>query len=253
MIKFFKKTKAVVARAISTETEVQVIEKIHNGFENAADEALAEAKRILSIPVNETEKEYGEKLRALGFTNTELANKVLKQEQVNEKQKQRAETVMRWQVKYPQYKLIFLDQVKAICEKYGLILGDVGRYKGTVPRKNIDEIAAFKIDAEDWLFQNPGYTHTIYGTTTTPFRESYGAYDGAEKGAKIPLPKCGFFICAPLKDMHVDTSEKIDSFMIAPKDPIVLMPIEEHGEAFLIVSKWGLEGNDPALVNEVQN
>ena len=32
--------------------------------------------------------------------------------------------------------------------------------------------------------------------------------------------------------------------------PIVLHWVKE---GFLIVSKWGLEGNDPALVNEISN
>lgn len=240
---FFKKTKP-------QQIETQVIEKIHNHFDTAADEALREAKEVLAYVTDKTNDEYAQKLISLGFLQSDLVTKTSAWRNRKNNHKRRADIVMKWRVKYPQYKLIFLDQVEDVCNKYGLILSDAFRYKGTIPKKNIDEIAAFKIDEADDLYIEPGYSNDYYGVTKKceSMNHEYGGRSYVRQHKK-----CGFFICAPAKDISLKHNEKIVGNKIVIEDPIVLKPIEEKSEAFLIVSKWGLEAGDPSLTNEIEN
>lgn len=52
-------------------------------------------------------------------------------------------------VKYPNHKFITEGSVKKICQKYGLVYGEISRYKGEVPDKNLKAIEDFKIDEYD--------------------------------------------------------------------------------------------------------
>lgn len=58
-------------------------------------------------------------------------------------------------------------------------------------------------------------------------------------------------ICAPAKDFYTQ-GMKVEGHKLVQdiKDPIVLQPVTG---GYLIVSKWGLEAEDPALLNEKQN
>jgi hypothetical protein len=44
---------------------------------------------------------------------------------------------------YPQYKFIPEKEAKAICKKYGLVMGDSSLYKGDIPLKNLKEMETF--------------------------------------------------------------------------------------------------------------
>ena len=55
-----------------------------------------------------------------------------------------------FRVWYPSNKFITEDEVKKICEKYGLLLGDAQNYIGDVPEKNLTEIEKFSLRKEDW-------------------------------------------------------------------------------------------------------
>ncbi len=63
---------------------------------------------------------------------------------------------------------------------------------------------------------------------------------------KVPL-----YICAPKADMNIEGKIMKGVFATNPvPDPIVLHYVDD---GFLILSKWGLEGQDPMLVNEAHN
>lgn len=249
----FKKTvKTVTTTLQPKKSEQEIIEEIHDTFEGAADAALAEAKKILSQHIDADEKQMAMDLIKLGFDSSALATKMRTQQKEIEAQKVRANIVMKWQVEYPQYKLIFLDQVEKICKKYGLVIGASYRYIGDIPKKNVQEMLDFKIKPQHQLYREGGRSNELYAITKQSYRISNSAYDEARNGI-IQHQPCPFFICAPAKDMRINDSEKIEGTQIVQKDPIVLMPIEPQGTAFLIVTKWGLEGNDASLVNEIKN
>lgn len=235
------------------------IEEIHNSFDIASDNALAEAKRILSS-INQTqlEKDNFSKLVEKGFTAHPLVKKILHETEVSQKQKQRALTVEEYRIKYPQYKFIFFDQVTDICKKYGLVCGTAERYKGEIPQKNIDEIYNFKVAENDvyftknisditWKMQhNPEYMKYAVKKGTDTFEIPEGPVY-FESWNKVPL-----FICAPASDMETDQNTTVKNGFLSQSvpDPIVLHFVPE---GFLIVSKWGLEGKDAFLTNETMN
>lgn len=60
------------------------------------------------------------------------------------------------------------------------------------------------------------------------------------------------YICAPLKDMILDSNEKVENNRIVKSypDPIVLNRVIGGN---LIISKWGDEASDPIVQNEKLN
>jgi hypothetical protein len=131
---------------------------------------------------------------------------------------------------YPLQRYISNEQIQHLCRKYGLVYGDASQYKGSIPDKNINEIAAFKIREED-AKSILVYNHDI--------REQL-SFD------QVPLT-----ICAPLDDMILRWDEKVDSRgFIVKEDPIVIKPTRYGG---LILSMWGPEASDPLVVNEINN
>lgn len=247
---------------------VAVIEEIHNAFDIAADQALAEANAILSREFSPKEEELGKDLLRLGFTKVPLAEKVSSKVEDDTKAKKRADTVQKYQQKYPQYKFIFLDQVIAICEKYGLVFGTSEQYKGDIPAKNIKEISKFEVLPEDKYYHRQdliiwgggeGVVDSIrynrewafYSTEKLKCRgiqELEGSFFDKTTHFK-PVP---FLICAPKNDMLIDKTTKQEGVFLTKEypDPIVLHYVKD---GFLVASKWGIEGEDPALTNEKMN
>jgi hypothetical protein len=137
----FKKITQVVEAAKATQgpTTAQMIEQIHNEFENASTRALEQAKRTLDEN-KDIAREKGTLMKQLGFTNTTEAHRVDAAIAAEQKAIKDAQIVQKYQLKYPQYKFIFWDQVHSICHKYNLVCGVVGQYKGDVPMKNLKEI-----------------------------------------------------------------------------------------------------------------
>ncbi len=270
----------------------RIIAEIHNSFETASDRALEEARRILGIDIPRLDmSDEVSMLKRAGFSNTTLVKNYKAQESANYEAvnkcsaaKKRADIVQAWAVKYPQYKFIFMDQVTDICKKYGLVCGSVERYKGDVPKKNILEISKFKVKGEDIYFRR-SYNDRYRGWSEkemnlfdksefvstdekmrqeqpykpepidySQFHTDMGYRSFMRHSAKenphsyIEVP---FYICAPLSDMDVSPNTKQKGvFLQDVPDPIVLHYVKD---GFLIVSKWGLEGDDPSLVNENMN
>jgi hypothetical protein len=70
--------------------------------------------------------------------------------------------------------------------------------------------------------------------------------------SRLYLKKEGFKICASVKDFDTSNMRIEDGYRLEYNlpDPIVLQPVNG---GYLIVSKWGLEGEDAELTNEKMN
>ena len=261
--KFKKKvTEPVVAQVVATVKEIvnptpmnEKVQQIHNAFDMAGDFALAEAKRVLDKEADKAAIERATKLKQLGFTSMQEVEALDSDESAKFRAQKKADTVTKYNVKYPQYKFIFESQVKEICEKYGLVCGTADMYKGTIPDKNIAEIAAFKVADEDTFFteqyERRGTKYTKAHIIEMQKRQKEAISKKGNDYSHMRLPsyeKVPFYICAPEKDMKTNGHRK-EGVMLIP-DPIVLHWLPD---GYLIVSKWGLEGQDPILVNEVMN
>jgi hypothetical protein len=248
----------------------KTIQKIHKEYYEASDKLLAEANEIISG--NNTEKAV--RLEKVGFKKSREVESVA-HVAMNMKI---ASTIEYYKNKYPNNKFITVDQVEQINNKYNLICGPIGVYKGFVPDVKLKQIESFKIDRIDikpdqvkilkWSF-----THTDEDNIKE-FNKQYPDgiipsnlfIGGSAAHYRHPVigrmfvksweeMKTEMMICAPLKDMDVDGLKKVKSFFSRVTtreipDPIVLQPVKD---GFLIVAAWGDEASDPIVVNEINN
>lgn len=267
------------ATSQKSKTEV-TIQEIHNRFERAANTALEEAKNILAQPIP-VDEEKAQLMHALGFSGTKDA-KILEEDKKQKSEAEiRAKTVMKYQQIYPHLKFIFIDQVKEICEKYGLVCGTINLYKGDIPMKNLQEIEGFSLKPQHIYSRfNSSYTgirdwsnelDNRYSSLTQPLDYVLKEYidEPVQKVHKFAGKNAyaindkdynkrdnhfyPFFICAPKTDMNME-NKKVAGFFVQNEvpDPIVLYP-QPLDMGFLVVSKWGLEASDPIVINFKDN
>jgi hypothetical protein len=249
MFKLFKSKKTI-------ET---LIAEIHNEFDSASEKLLNEAKELLK---DKSTTSKGDRLKNLGFTK---AKPVIESEELRKKESQAkylAERVSYFNQWYPHNKFITEEAVKTICEKYGLVFGDIAYYKGDVPEKNILEMELFNLRNED--MDSRSYISYFESDLDRQIRIMNGIADGIgilgslewanslstkrDDSIKKHYFKQPFKICAPEKDF--DTRFLVKKGYKLEHDPIVLQPVKG---GYLIVTKWGLEANDESLVNPKTN
>lgn len=260
-----------------------VVEEIHNEFFTAGDRLLKEANEILAAaPAASIEK--GKRLSALGFKNVPEAVNVDKVERQIEISKEVVELVRYYQVNYPNNKFITEEQVKAICEKYGLVCGEISMYKGFVPERKLSIIESFSLKESDKPYlsvfdYDSNFIGVILESDCDPSLITYfnsenslnNIYITGDKGRKVgysfDTPKyekykhlefvkafkggAGLKICAPLKDMEIPSGKQVNGYKIQDiPDPVVLQPVNG---GYLIVAAWGDEASDEIVVNQIHN
>lgn len=288
MLNLFKKLKKVAA-AHSNEYPA-VVKEIHTSFMSAGEKLLKEAKDIIANAEVKDEEKVN-RLKKVGFTN---AGQVKSAEMAIEKKKQAekdAAIVEMYAIRYPQYKFITEDIVKQICDKYKLVMGAIGKYKGFVPEKNLSDIESFSVKNEDCHeshHHSRGYMDLSsianMQMQDRPFLGDLAAVDRRQRDLAdlyyqervlrdmvqefrptYPPPiqvavsepkitttyKREFLICAPQKDMKIESWERVEGHKIVHvPDPVVLHPVK-HG--YLIVTAWGDESSDELVVNQTNN
>lgn len=260
-------------------TTNQIIDEIHESFFTEVDRLLADAKILKS---DETTKQdlisKYESLKKLGFENTkecveakaeiERLNNIKSE---NRNKESLVSAIDYFSFKYPNYKFITEESVKKICAKYNLIYGDVKRYIGTVPDKNLKHMLDFKIQDDDKC-----YVESIYGFGRT--RETFISRATFEHYMEPILNKdidqslrdiffadystgwsyklAPLEIAAPLKDFNTQGMEVKDFKLskIEIPDPVVLQPVFYNNQKhYLIVTAWGQEASDELVVNQKMN
>lgn len=251
-------------------TATEIVKEIHTAFDTAEDRLLKEAQQIINN-LNNVDRSKAKRLADLGFINAkEAADLVMLQQESGEAQ-MIIQDIEYCRLKYPLYKYISKPAAREICLAYGLLIGEAFKYIGEIPDKNLAEIETFQRNysqpENENLRQYPLTPNQAVSSITDRYKRSIEQdmrmYDSAldlffrarqaeeqneRKTRQNKRPE--FLIAAPADKFNVRWDDKIEEGHILINDPIVLCPIR-HG--YLIVSKWGLEGNDPALVNEQQN
>lgn len=244
----------------------ELIKEIHESFYTEVDKLLASAKISHSLEnKNEHLTDRSLRLKKLGFINTkevlDAEESVIKTNKLAEENKQNnilIEVINYFSFKYPCYKFITKESVKRLCAKYNLIYGEVDRYKGTVPDKNLRHIEDFKISKEDDCYYER--TINLYFPTldTMDSREERNRYyvEARPFDAWTHTGKCKLEIVAPEKDFDMTGYEIINHQIskIPVPDPIVLYPVcFKNNKYYLIVTAWGIEANDEDVVNPINN
>ncbi|MCW3111368.1 MAG: hypothetical protein JWQ09_5874 [Segetibacter sp.] len=263
----------------------QVVQDIHNEFNNAGERLLQESLDIIE-KAEKIDLNKASRLNSVGFSNNPLLAKANKIEAETRTPALMAQIVLNYQKKYPLYKFISNADIDKICKKYNLVRGNTEQFIGFVPEKNLSEIEKFtnQYSVSPRVFINNirfKYTYQqglqkvfldklksnnnfIRKEDFSYYRASFDdksdfehyyikEYVGIESIEKVNVPP--FDICAPKKDMI--SNEKwyaIKGLLsltvsVAP-DPVVLYPVE-HGA--IIVTAWGDEASDPLVLNEQMN
>jgi hypothetical protein len=279
MFNFFNKSPKTETK-VSTSNYPAIVDEIHNEFFTAGDNILDEAKSLLTqLETQDIAK--GKRLAALGFGKTREAVAAIETENKLATTKEIAELVVHYKVNYPNNKFITEEQVKAICEKYGLVCGETSAYKGFVPESKLLEIERFKFKKEDapfaYIEDGDGVVKKILekddfkNTECNFFKERMGIegngfFSSNSNGAKfigyntttlygtssriMPF-NVKLKICAPLKDMEVKSNQQVKGYKIMDiPDPVVLQPVRG---GYLCVCAWGDESSDEIVVNQQMN
>lgn len=229
-----------------------IVEEIHGEFDSASERLLQEAKRI----IGKSNIDKGERLKKLGFSYAAP----VQDSALAVKKKELADKIEYYKTYYPNNKFITEEEVERICKKYGLLFGESRSYIGDIPEKNLIEIESFVLREEDmqtmtnlmdYFSSRKGMLmrQSAISLLGQGFTNDYPSYGSAPKDIVERKVKPDFKICAPEKDFDTRYMTVRDGFKLE-YDPIVLQPVDK---GYLIVSKWGLEGEDNILVNEKMN
>lgn len=260
----------IEVKGVSNKTDsetTKIVKEIHNTFFTEYEKLLADAKIMNSLETTQQALlDKAKKLKSLGFINTkevikaqEEISRLDKLKKDNEKKQDIIDAINYFSVKYPQYKFITEKSVKTICKKYGLIYGEVSKYKGTVPEENIAQIQEFKIKDKDIVCA----IHYKHRPTEYISLETYKQNINNEIEASIynygnrrKYELCSLEIVAPPSDFDLRNSE-VEDFKLIKKeipDPIVLQPVLfKNQKHYLIVTAWGPEATDKLVINEKFN
>lgn len=233
------------------------VEEIHNAFMTNVDsmvrDAVQENERLCR---DESSLRNGERLAKLGFSiahETQKTNNARFRKRVNESL---IDAVSYFAMKYPNYKLITRRGIDRLIKKYSLALGPIQFYIGQVPEKNISEMENFKISDDDRAYQ------WISGRNETPGIQHSSFHDKDGNSGDWLYHKCGdetlkkasFVIAAPLDHFKTNTYVNSNGEVVELKDPIVMQPVMHNKECYyLIVTAWGPEAKDEAVVNQKMN
>ena len=251
-----------VDKPVLKQTNNEIVEEIHDTFFTEVDKLLAEAKIMKSLDSDlSVEIKKAKRLEKLGFTSTKividskaeiLRLQLLKDE--NKVKKDLIEAINYFSFNYPNYKFITQESVTKICKKYGLIQGEVDKYVGDIPDKNLKEIEDFKLkdcDSECYIATTSIRTYSTWKSKIV----SKGEWDDLTKSNKKDWEKYerSLNIVAPTKDFNM-TNMKVVNHQLVDEDPIVLKPVAFKGiQHFLIVAAWGLEATDELVINPINN
>ncbi len=253
----------------------KIIKEIHETFFNEVNilKELASLEETIDIDSNLISK--SDRLEKIGATSTKevkLGNmekeKISLAKNINRKNKELIEAINYFSMYYPNNKFITEESVTRICEKYNLVYGEISKYVGEIPDKNLSEIESFKMRDDDFgyikvysndfsnnfstLTDKETYLDYCEDIKRKCFRDIYEKYrcNYIEK-KKLPLE-----IVAPLSDFNMTKSE-IKKFKISDikiEDPVVLQPvIFKKNKYYLILTAWGIEAKDELVVNHKFN
>lgn len=258
------------------------VQQIHHEFNSAADNLLLEAKSIIEEARTKNVSKVN-RLELLGFKQASQVTELKPLQQKAELSKEQLESLAYYQREYPFNKFITEEQVKTICHKYNLVCGDVSKFKGFVPEKNLSDIEKFSLKDNE---KNSLYTSTglvlenaeirnhkfsseysavfIKNTDNYAFQSNNGTdfYSSDDKNhfglkhlgtIRFSIEKNNLQICAPVKDMDISGLELKEGYKLTKKhipDPVILQPVKN---GYLIITAWGDEASDPLVVNQINN
>lgn len=259
------------------------VEQIHDDFFTAGEKILAEALKVMEESKGK-DLESANVLLRYGFYKTKVVKEVQEIQRQVEMNRPLAERIKYYQQTYPHYKFITYEEVMRICKKYNLVFGSAENFIGDIPAKNIADIVKFKIKKEDTIMSsshsnsinNSRSETTLSIVDVERMLKEWKGFEGDSPetndawkknelsalenfGVAYYPPTCSNYsapkisICAPEKDFDM-TGKYVQENTImerpSPPDPVVLYPVSF---GYLIITAWGKEASDEAVINPVNN
>ena len=247
-----------------SEQKIFTAEEIHSALILCAVEYMKQWKVGM---IDEKELKRNQMLKDLGFTSS----KSLKESNKAIAPSNRRMAFDWYSERFPNCIFLKVEDFVSILQKYNLVCGILGAYKGEIPYKNLEEIADTKRLLGMYKNDNPYSNKYTDENTIEQADEFYNAFykrkflysdlewmgsesitreeydDLSDKNERYPfygnLKQFGnteLFIAAPAQDIN----SRISDFHIKSEDPFVfqLFPF-----GVVIFSKWGNEADDPIL------
>jgi len=267
------------------QTETITAAQIHADFYGAEERLFVEAIGLTqnSVP----NKGLVSRFKKIGFGNVKTVKEVAKLESKKSVSEKVISTIEYFRTYYPQYKFITESEVKILCEKYGLLLGDAANFTGDMPEKNLVDVENFKLRKEDWkekrdsglfawftpngadsLADEWGYLNSFgqvnsrrRGYSDLNMASDYylqamrllGTQPEKKKEKEAEKEQPPFKICAPKEDFNTLGYEVKDGYRLV-YDPIVLQPVsKDNVDGYLIVTAWGDEAKDEIVISSDKN
>lgn len=263
------------------------VQQIHDEIDSAQERLLQEAKAILS---NKTD--INTIAHELGFINTPSAKRGFLKEKTIKDADKKASLIEYYKQNYPFQKFLTEEELNRICKKYKLVYAPIQQYIKDVPVENLLEIKNTKRlfnsdEAEDKIYCKltlyasifPSffgfisiYNKCLYKLPRIMEDEYFKYISNADEFIKskynididfivkkvknVTIHRSGLFIAAPKSHFDLKNKESVGQFgyfnftITEVKDPIVFRYCKGGVQ---ILSKWGLEASDEALVNEINN
>jgi hypothetical protein len=268
----------------------KIVDEIHNEFYSAGENILQEATSLLK-ELEQKDLVKGERLAALGFGKTREAVSAIETKRKLASTREMAEMVMYYKTNYPNNKFITDEQIKTICEKYGLVFGDISMYKGFVPESKLAFIEGFKLkekdqnsfwfeiteslngadaklplsfisekdlsaDGLDYFNRNPDASSFYirgHGGISHYTMCKKEIYDQFDGLQFVKATKADkrLKICAPMKDMEIPKGKELVGHKIQDIPDPVVLQPVNGGA--LIICAWGDEATDEIIVNQEMN
>lgn len=297
-----------IRETIYGKSEDAIIAEIHREFDEAEDNILSAADKVLEelkIPTQSQIKKRAKALIKIGFTQAapvkQYEKMLLEEIKIKEElsiAKERAALIRQYKQDYPFQKFLTEMELNRICDKYGLVYAPVSAYIKDVPEKNLAEIKKAKPLSDDLLVRQQYVLEIIRFSSGVNDKIREFLLDGGIELSKeaqgmsnwrrnsevndclrvflqnagfkeVPstivdecsvktLDKQGLFIAAPKSNFNLDDMQakgkhgyfEVKSTVKIEKDPIVFRYCKG---GIQVLSKWGLEASDPAVINELEN
>jgi hypothetical protein len=123
--------------------------EIHADFYGAEERLYVEAIGLSKGTLVKNSSK-ADRLKKIGFGNAKPIKDDIELEKKRSVSGHMIHCIEYFRTYYPQNKFITEAEVKILCEKYGLLLGDASSYIGDMPEKNLQDIEQFKLRKEDW-------------------------------------------------------------------------------------------------------
>lgn len=232
-------------------SDKKLLKEIHTSFHTSGERLVNEARALLETATSNNMDKRHDLLLEAGFSSSEVVKQI---KDIKHRTTEAQDIMACYNNMQGMYKVITLQEIVNITEKYKLCMGKNAFYKGDVPDKNLQDILRFKKQVD----------------------------------GKINFNSQSMRICAFQNDFtdnaEFDVKEgvKVKKFtLIERKDPIVLYPCrgtvsynrnstilgnrsvwedrtEQHEETinekyWYVVTAWGPEASDPKIINQKFN